>query len=496
MNNEGLNESSGIGTGLAQVFKPYTPQYDQGEIGMVEYKMNAAKQEAAAKKQAKLDKLTANIKSPLMLPKYRAGYKEIADKVLEYRKLNDEEGMLKALADLDAYGTAAKGIYDLDKSTHATILSQGHDKFDGLDGLNVLYDDKRKVNSANVFDEVNTDYNAVMGLKKKAEPFDYIKNVNAAQNAVNPIQEGRRTFISPAAAKDAAQHFIEKDPEFNKFYQDQFKQLDPALQKQYGDYVSFGVADLSPQLVLDKTSPEPEGQTINNIMGGGDKENANPLTVSFSEQEIPIGVKAKGDEQPTTLKTNVLQLPADGVKIGGGLVSTDMYMIDQQTGETKSLKGQGVPSLNYTQIMALPIATKDVTIKNRDGEYFTIKKGQVVQPKYAAAAKAVNNADIPTENKVMAIAVDEEGNRYYQPAPNVAKTFLTEFSGAKGLTYKGQDLLNSMDDYAKWFADNGINVGGYTPTTTQPMRTQSGNVPVIVPTTGGKKTIGGFGSKK
>jgi len=275
MNNEGLNESSGIGTGLAQVFQPYTPQYDQGEIGMVEYKQREAKQKAAAEKQDKINKLTENIKTPLMLPKYQAGFKALLDDIVKYKKLGDEDGLRKAIADADAYGTAAKGIYELAKSTNSTILNQGHDKFEGLDKLSILHDNKRKVNSGNVFDEINNDYNAIVGITKKPEPFDYIKNINAAQNAVNPVQEGRRTFITPEAANDAAQHFVQNDPEFNRFYQDQFKQLSPDLQKKFGDYVAFGTADLAPQLVMNKTAPEPKGMVNNNYnynnTGGEDK---------------------------------------------------------------------------------------------------------------------------------------------------------------------------------------------------------------------------------
>jgi len=376
MNNEGLNESSGIGTGLAQVFKPYTPQYNQGEIGMVEYKMNAAKQEAAAKKQAKLDKLTANIKTPLMPAKYIKGYKELADKVVEYRKLHDEEGVLKTLADLGAYGAVAKAAYEVDKSTNATVLSQGLDKFEGYDEFHkALHDDKTPVNINNVFDVYNSDMNYAHGVKKKAEPFDYIKNVNAAQNAVNPIQEGRRIFISPAAAKDAAQHFIEKDPEFNKFYQDQFKQLDPALQKQYGDYVSFGIADLSPQLVLDKTSPEPKDTNVNVSMGGGDEGK------DFSEV-APVNLQAANDKtiSGVGITHNVQQgkivLPVETTDLSGN-----------------PIKASGLHDVQFGQTVVAPTTTIDINLVGKDGKSYKLPAGSYVSKEIMGYLR--NNSDNP-----------------------------------------------------------------------------------------------------
>lgn len=476
MNNEGLNESSGIGTGLAQVFQPYTPQYDQGEIGMVEYQNRATEQKAKQAKQEKLDKLRENISGEVMFPDYQRAYKNKADELINYVKKGDEEAAMRAKAELETIGKVGKGIYDEAKAINNIILSQGVDKFEGIDFLNKLHKGGEKIDINNIFDIAQSHVGGLGGITKKPEPFDVIKEYNVLQNVIPSKQEGRRTFRDVAMAKDGIEFAVTNDPHWNRYAQEEFAKAPPLEQKKYGgDYVEWSKEKFYKPLLLDNQTPEPKGTNVS-VSVGGEKEAASPLTVSFSEQEIPIGMKAANDETPTPLKTQVLQLPADGVKIGGGLVSTDMYMVDQATGETMSLKGQGVPTLNYTQIMSLPIATKDTQVKNKKGETFVIKKGQVVQPAYKAAAKSINNADIPTENKVMAIAVDEDGNRYYQPAQNVAKSFITEFSGAKGLTFKGASLLNDMNDYAKWFKENGIDVGGYTETPSQNTGGNKGNV--------------------
>jgi hypothetical protein len=94
----------------------------------------------------------------------------------------------------------------------------------------------------------------------------------------------------------------------------------------------------------------------------------------------------------------------------------------------------------------LPIATKDIVVKGADGgKDFTIRKGQVVQPDYKRNAKLINGVDIPTENKVMAIAAGDNGSTYYRPVEDVARAIVNTFSGQKGLNYKGNVVFNDIE---------------------------------------------------
>lgn len=459
-NYQGINVSSGMGQGLAQVFDAYTPQYDLGEIGMVQYKNRMAQEEAARKKQEKLNKITANVKAPMMFPDYLKAYQAKAAEVLDFTKKGDEDGALKAKSELDAIGNIGKSIYDNAKGISNTVLQQPAGSFEGVDILDELTKGGRNINATNIYDFGTEDTNRLFGIKRKEKPFDYVQEMNLLQNVVPVQQDQRRTYRDEAMAKDGILRAVQFDPQWNTYAKAEFGKATPQEQAKYnGDYAAWAADKYYKDLLLEKNTPEPKGMNVSVNVGGGNDQ-ANPATASFSEQEIPLGMKAANDEFPSTFKTGVIQLPSSGVELGGGLVSTDMYKITNK-GETEQLKGQTAPTLKYSQIVSLPIATKDVEVTDTNGKKFIIKKGQVVQPNYKLAAKAINKADIPTENKIMAVATDEDGSTYYRPAADVAKAIVTTFSGQKGLTYKGQSVFNDIGQFADFLNSIGVTVQGY-----------------------------------
>lgn len=463
-NYQGINVSSGMGQGLAQVFDAYTPQYDLGEIGIAKYKMRSAQAEADQKKQEKLDKLRDEIKTAKMPPDYLKLFEktrtEAFDLAKQAQKTGDYEPYYKKRAEAENIAMLGSSIYDKMGSVGNVLMQHPKGVFDGVDAYDTILKGGRNITLADLYDTATSDMDALNSVRMKDKPFDVTTEYNQLQNIINPKQEGRRTFVDEAMAKDGINFAITTDPQWNKFAQAQFAAAPPQEQAKYnGDYVAWGTDNLYKPLLKEVRTPEPKGTTINNIMPS---EKANPVFAAYSVQDIPLGMKAANTDYPTPFQTAVIQLPSQGVELGGGLVSTDMYRVTT-SGETEQLKGQSAPTLKYTQVTSLPIATKDTEVVDTNGKKFTIKKGQVVQPNYKLAAKAINKADIPTENKLMAIAVGEDGSTYYRPAQDVAKAIVTTFSGQKGLNYKGETVLKDIDDFGNFLNSIGIDVQGYTP---------------------------------
>lgn len=364
-NISGINESSGIGTGLAQVFNPYTPQYDMGEVGMLEYKNRLAKEEAAIKKQEKLNKLRADIKTPLMPPKYVALFKQKADEIFKYP--NDNEMQLKILGELDTIANLGHGLYNTSSAARNSIMNQPAGTFKGVEVIDELYDDKTPITMADLFDK-STDYaNRLNSITKAEAPIDYIAKVNKAQNAVNPIQNGIRTYISEDMATDAAQRFVTQDGEFNKFYKAQFEQLAPDLQKQYGDYVNFGVQDLAPQLVLNKTGTEPKDQNINVNVGGSEGTGVSDVAPQTFDMNLAAG---EGTSKTT------LSFDADGYSFtpveASRAVPSKTYKLDG-TPYTE----QGIKQMSIGAVVDMPIASQDMNVGGRQ-----FKAGQPIPKEY------------------------------------------------------------------------------------------------------------------
>jgi hypothetical protein len=437
-----VNVSSGQGQGLAQVFAPYQPTYDMGQIGMVEAQNRAAQAKKAADKAAKISDLTGKLKIETLLPvdmafadKKRKEIVDIGANVIAGTA--SQQDLDKAISDYDAFLAMGTGLYKEATGVLGAIQKDGLDAYENPDVLSGLYDDKVEVNAGNMFDRYQERLDKIRTITKKPPPFDYLKNINAAQNAVNPIQDGRRTYIDETMAKDAAETFITQDPDFNKFYQEQFKKLPPAEQKKYGDYVAFGVEDLSPQLVLNKRSPEPKGgNTYNNYPNNPEKVTEGVVT----KQVRPIGAGGRNVD----VRAFLYPKPVD---LGARTKVDRMFKIDIDN-ETTPVDGN-TPAVSYNETIEAPVSTVDVEWTGRDGIKRSVKKGQIVDPEDARKyAEIYTGQQIPTELALLSFGFDNANNKYYEPAERIAPSSVASFYGADGGTAKSQYTKEGIEKTA------------------------------------------------
>lgn len=366
----GANESGGIGTGLAQVFQPFTPQYDVGEFGVADYQIKQTKQKAAQEKQARIGKLAENIKYDTMFPDYQRAYKAKADELLDFVKKGDEEGAMRAKNELAAIGSYGTAIFDQAKAINGTVLGQGVDQFEGLDYLNGLYEGKRKIDINNIADLAQQDQFGLSKVQKKAPPFDVTNEYNQLQGIINPTQEGKRTFIDENKAKESINFAITSAPKWNKFAKEQFMAAPKDVQAKYkGDFVAWGTDNLYKPLLLEKQAPEGKDTNINVNVGGEEGTGVSDV----APQTFDMNLENNAGQSSVTLSFD-----ADGYSFtpvqASRAVPSNTFTLDGRP-YTK----QGIVNMDIGSVLDMPVANRDINFNGRE-----FKAGQPIPQEYVA----------------------------------------------------------------------------------------------------------------
>jgi len=477
-----LGISTGIGQGEAQIIKPFQSPVTAQQYGSV----MAAQKKAEQDKRDKQAKSLASVADfqfkglPQHAELFAKGYNDIIDYAVQ--NIDDpliEFKLKQKMADLNTKANLSVDLKtNLQKQTDAVQQGEGKNYFLGFEDA--------------VKDVVTpVDYNTFLDTGKWGQTMgDKANRINSVKTVpiydTGKAKADLQNQISGWAKDNLQGNWWEADDKIiNSFVEAELTghpeaiihfgkvmKNDPIGAKAAGnDPYQYGFNELKKDLKAKGYTTG--GNTNVNVNVGGDTKDTTPFA-QYSKQTIALGMKSTDEANPVPFETYVIQLPSKGVELGGGVVNTDMYMV-KPNGETKQLRGQSAPTLSYTQIATLPIATKDIVVKGADGgKDFTIKKGQVVQPDYKRNAKLINGVDIPTENKVMAIAAGDDGSTYYRPVEDVARAIVTTFSGQKGLNYKGNVVFNDINDYANFLNQNGIQVQGYEGATTQPTQKTTG----------------------
>ena len=477
-----LGISTGIGQGEAQIIKPFQSPVTPQQYGAV----LAAQKKAEQDKRDKQGKALASVADfqfkglPQHAELFAKGYNDIIDFAVQ--NIDDpliEFKLKQKMADLNTKANLSVDLKtNLQKQTDAVQQGEGKNYFIGFEDA--------------VKDVVTpVDYNTFLDTGKwgqtmgdKANKINSVKTIPiydvgkakaALQNQVGGWAQDNLQGKTWETPDNVINGIVEAEltghPEAIEHFTRVMKNDPVGAEKAGGDPYQYGFNALIKD--LSAKGFRTGSDTNVSVSVGGDTKDTTPFA-QYSKQTIPLGMKATDETNPVPFETYVIQLPSKGVELGGGLVSTDMYMV-KPNGETVRLRGQSAPTLSYTQIATLPIATEDIVVKGADGgKDFTIRKGQVVQPDYKRNAKIINGVDIPTENKVMAIAAGANGSTYYRPVEDVARAIVTTFSGQKDLNYKGNVVFNDINDYANFLNQNGIQVQGYEGTTTQPTQNTTG----------------------
>jgi hypothetical protein len=486
-----LGISTGIGQGEAQIIKPFQSPVTAQQYGSVMAAQQKAQQDAAAKKA----KAAASIADFQFkgLPQHAELFAKGYDDVVNYAIENIDDPLIEfklkqRMSDLNTKANMSADLKaNLQKQADFVQQGQGKNYYLGFDEAVkevVTPIDYTTFQDTNKFGQaIGGKANLLNGVKT-VPIYDIGAAKSDLQNQISGWAKDNMQGKSWQADDKIINSFVEAEltghPEAIVHFERVMK-TDPIGAKAAGnDPYQYGFNELKKDL---KAKGYTTGGNTNINIGGGDTKDTTPFA-QYSKQTIPLGMKSTDEANPVPFETFVIQLPSKGVELGGGLVNTDMYMV-KPNGETVRLKGQSAPTLSYTQIATLPIATKDIVVKGADGgKDFTIRKGQVVQPDYKRNAKLINGVDIPTENKVMAIAAGDNGSTYYRPVEDVARAIVNTFSGQKGLNYKGNVVFNDINDYADFLNQNGIQVQGYEGTTTQPTQKTTGGTsqPSVKPT--------------
>lgn len=374
-NYQGINVSSGMGQGLAQVFDAYTPQYDLGEIGIAKYKMRSAQAEANQKKQEKLDKLRDEIKTAKMPPDYLKLFEktrtEAFDLAKQAQKTGDYEPYYKKRAEAENIAMLGSSIYDKMGSVGNVLMQHPKGVFDGVDAYDTILKGGRNITLADLYDTATSDMDALNSVRMKDKPFDVTTEYNQLQNIINPKQEGRRTFVDEAMAKDGINFAITTDPQWNKFAQAQFAAAPPQEQAKYnGDYVAWGTDNLYKPLLKEVRTPESKDTNISVNVGGGDEgtgvSDVAPQTYNMNLYNPITG-------KPTEY---TMTFDADGFTFAPVEASRAI------PAKTFDLNGQpytkqGIVNMSIGAVVDMPVATKDVNIEGR-----TFKQGQPIPKEF------------------------------------------------------------------------------------------------------------------
>jgi hypothetical protein len=494
-----LGISTGIGQGEAQIIKPFQSPVTAQQYGSV----MAAQQKAKADKRSKT---LANIETldfkgmPNEAGLFSKAYNEIVEFVAN-ADLNDPYIDIQMKQKISDLKTRANMSYDRKMAVNNIVgdvqKGEGKNIYLGIDDAlqSAVADiDYNTFSNTEAYGKVNAERMAKLSGVKTIPIYDVGAAKASLLNQVGKwadINTQGRISETPDNVIDS---YVEAELMGHPNAYATFEKLmknDPVGAKAANNQVDKYAFNALRKDLKAKSFTVGSDTNVNVNVGGGDTKDTTPFA-QYSKQTIPLGMKSTDEANPVPFETFVIQLPSKGVELGGGLVNTDMYMV-KPNGETVRLRGQSAPTLSYTQIATLPIATKDIVVKGADGgKDFTIRKGQVVQPDYKRNAKLINGVDIPTENKVMAIAAGDNGSTYYRPVEDVARAIVNTFSGQKGLNYKGNVVFNDINDYADFLNQNGIQVQGYEGTTTQPtQKTTGGTSQPSVKPTGGTKTTSG-----
>lgn len=444
-NYEGINVSSGINQGLAQVFSPFQTQYDMGEIGQFEYKNRLAQQEAAAKKQEKLSKLTADIKTPLMPPDYLKLFDKTRKELLEYAKKGDLDMVSKLKGDLENIGMLGKSISDNSRAVGNTILQQPAGSFEGVDILDEITKGGKDINLTNIYD-VSTDYmNRLQGVKRKEKPFEQLQFIGDLQGVRNEKVQGNRTTFDDDQAADLILSGLATNPQAVGFYEKTYKS-NPDLQKKYANHVEYAVETLKPNLVIDNVGKQSKGGlTINNIMPNENQQLQGTSKPVVQNIKIARGFGTGTDDQGNivgygktteSVPLNVVTLP-NRVTLGTAVWPNGTIQVDA-SGNIKDISGE--PADKETTFGQFAgdtyVATKTVS-KTVNGETFTINAGEIVDPEKIKRFKNDTGIDIPYREQPIALIQSGNGFIYTGATPYGEPVGLSYFN-TKGQTPKGE----------------------------------------------------------
>jgi hypothetical protein len=433
-----VNVSSGQGQGLAQVFTPYQPTYDMGQIGMVEAQNRAAKLKAEQDKKDKIAKLAGEIKIEPMTPNFMRGTEPLKKAIIDATISGDYEKISKAKGDLDNYLAIGTTHFKNLQSRMNDLYQNPDGTFENEDIIDELYNDKTEVTPQNMYD-LAVDYDTrLSAFKKKAAPFSFEKEINLLQSVVPTIQDEKRTYRDEQMAKDGVWRAASYDAGWNKYAKEQFALAPKVVQDQYkGDFATWAADTYYKDLIVDNQAPASKGgNTYYNYPNNPEKVTEGVVT----KQVRPIGAGGRNVD----VRAFLYPKPVD---LGARTKVDRMFKIGIDN-ETTPVDGN-TPAVSYNETIEAPVSTVDVEWTGRDGIKRSVKKGQIVDPEDARKyAEIYTGKQIPTELTLLSFGFDNANNKYYEPAERIAPSSVASFYGADGGTAKSQYTKEGIEKTA------------------------------------------------
>lgn len=475
---DGLNISSGINQGAAQILHPFqNPITPQLELAVVQQEQ--AKKAAADKKRAELYGSLKDFNFKGLAnhaPAFVNRYNQIIDEAAIDLKNGDPLAQIKAQQKMGNLNTQMQLSADLKNEigdVYGNISKNSSKQFfpNAEENLKYAMSDlsPQEMGDIGLFGKGVADRLNKLHSITPVERFDELKTKKDALTLFNMQASERanqgKEFYGLGDAKNDVRDFILGTPENMgaQYYYENLLKNDPSLQKQYGkDWQGLAIDRLAEE-VNKIPKPSSGGNTYNNYPA-----NPNPTVTeqTVTEQVLPIGIGAQG-KQGRPVQARVFTY-SDPVNLGSTIAPEGMFKINPTTGQSEIITKQQTPEISYNQTVELPVLTEDVHYKEIDPTTKKpvekiAKKGTVVDDKSDIKEwEKLTGKKVGVERKLFSVGFDKDATKYYTPAQYVAPSTVAHFYGAKGGTAKSQYNKEGIENTATPKDKKPAKVGGLT----------------------------------